>query len=475
MSEDIVDEAEQSDGLPLRVAFYLPQFHQTPENDAWHGAGFTEWSVVAQSRPLFPGHFQPHLPGELGFYDLRLPENRELQARMAAAHGISGFCYYHYWFRGRRMLERPFREVLSSGKPDFPFTLCWANESWYRRWQGVADELVIEQEFDEEDDVEHIRWLIEAFRDDRYIRIKGRPLLTVYRPQDLPEPKRTVEIWREECNRAGIPDPWLVGFDIRGNVVDPGEIGFDATADFVPHNLHDMLTPMEAPPLCNPNNTLFDYSDAASAYLGRPDPAWIRYPCVATGWDNSPRRQNNEALILMGSTPERYRMWLEQAMQRQMRAQGDDGVVFINAWNEWAEGAHLEPDTRHGRAYLEATKEVVESLEGSLRSCSSQGEDDRPEPASIEDLYTDLYQSFVQLQQRSSGYLAIADRRLQSWRDYYEKELEKHREKTRSLAEFCLSLEHRLDFLVDQLGNGSTPDQPANPTRSVVTDVSGGD
>ena len=209
MSKDIIEGTERSDGLPLRVAFYLPQFHQTPENDAWHGTGFTEWSVVAQSRPLFPGHFQPHLPGELGFYDLRLPENRELQARMAAAHGISGFCYYHYWFKGRRMLERPFREVLSSGKPDFPFCLCWANESWYRRWQGVADELVIEQEFDEEDDIEHIRWMIEAFRDDRYIRIKGRPLLTVYRPQDLPEPKRTVEIWREECARAGIPDPWL--------------------------------------------------------------------------------------------------------------------------------------------------------------------------------------------------------------------------------------------------------------------------
>ncbi|HXY44729.1 MAG TPA: glycoside hydrolase family 99-like domain-containing protein [Acidimicrobiales bacterium] len=234
-------ESPQSDGLPLRLAFYLPQFHQTPENDAWHGVGFTEWTLVARSRPLFPGHYQPHLPGELGFYDLRLPETRELQARLARSYGISGFCYYHYWFRGRRMLERPFREVLRSGKPDFPFCLCWANESWFRKWQGSVDEVVIEQTFDEEDDLEHIRWTIEAFKDPRYIRVKGRPLLTVYRPHSLPQPKRTVEIWRRECARAGLPEPWIVGFETSGKVMNPGEIGFDAAAEFVPHGLMDLL------------------------------------------------------------------------------------------------------------------------------------------------------------------------------------------------------------------------------------------
>ncbi len=240
MSESGGDESRQSDGLPLRLAFYLPQFHQTPENDAWHGVGFTEWTLVARSRPLFAGHYQPHLPGELGFYDLRLPETRELQARLARSYGISGFCYYHYWFRGRRMLERPFHEVLRSGKPDFPFCLCWANESWFRKWQGSVDEVVVEQAFDEEDDLEHIRWAIEAFKDPRYIRVKGRPLLTVYRPHSLPNPKRTVEIWRTECPRAGVPEPWIVGFETSGKVTDPAEIGFNASAEFVPHGVTDL-------------------------------------------------------------------------------------------------------------------------------------------------------------------------------------------------------------------------------------------
>jgi hypothetical protein len=463
MSETTTGRDQQAEGMPLRVAFYLPQFHRTPENDAWHGAGFTEWSVVAESRPLFPGHAQPHLPGELGFYDLRLPETRELQARLARSHGISGFCYYHYWFKGRRMLERPFNEVLRSGKPDFPFCLCWANESWYRRWQGSADELVIEQEFDEEDDVEHIRWMIEAFRDDRYIRIKGRPLLTIYRPQDLPEPKRTVEIWRAECERAGIPEPWIVGFETRGIVVDPAELGFDASAQFVPHGINDRVSTAERPPSCDPSNTVFDYSEVASAYANAPDPGWISYPCVATGWDNTPRRRNGEALILLGTSPDRYGAWLEQAVRSQMRSQGDEGIVFVNAWNEWAEGAHLEPDSRNGRAYLEETRDVVERLGGALPDPSSNGEAEIPDPTSIEDLYADLYESFVLLQNRSSGYLAIADRRLQSWHEFYNKELEKLREQNRTLAQWCLTLDEQVEFLragANEAGRIESPDGP---------------
>jgi len=465
-------EIQQDGGLPLRVAFYLPQFHPTPENDAWHGTGFTEWTVVAQSRPLFPGHYQPHLPGELGFYDLRLPETRELQARLARSHGITGFCYYHYWFRGRRMLERTFHEVLRSGTPDFPFCLCWANESWFRRWQGSADELVIEQEFDEEDDLEHIRWMIEAFRDPRYIRVKGRPLLTIYRPQDLPAPKRTIEIWRDECTRAGVPEPWLVGFETRGHVVDPAEIGFDASAEFVPHGLHDLVTPMPPPPLCDPSNSVYDYSEVAAAYGGRSDPSWIRYPCVAAGWDNTPRRRNGEALILSGSTPERYGQWLEQSMRKQARAQGADGVVFVNAWNEWAEGAHLEPDATHGRAYLQATRNVVESLGGSCPPLSLDVGTDVPAPAPIEDLYANLYERFVDLQKRSSGFLAIADRRLQSWRDFYAKELEKLRSENRRLAEWSLSLEEQVEFRSRQL---QELDRPVHTADDVVSALRTGD
>jgi hypothetical protein len=315
----------------------------------------------------------------------------------------------------------------------------------------------MEQEFDEEDDVEHIRWMIEAFRDERYIRIKGRPLLTIYRPQDLPDPKRTVEIWRDECSRAGFPDPWLVGFETRGSVVDPADIGFDAGAQFVPHGVNDIVETTRRLPSCDPSNTVYDYADVAAAYVGAADPPWIRYPCVATGWDNTPRRRNGEALLLLGSTPDRYGAWLERAIRSQMRSEGGDGIVFVNAWNEWAEGAHLEPDADNGRAYLEVTRRVVEELGGSVPLPSSNEAVDDSAPTSIEDLYTDLYESFVLLQNRSSGYLAIANRRLESWRDFYNQELEKLREQNRTLASWCLSLDEQVEFLSGQRQTGEPP------------------
>ena len=333
---------------PQVLAFYLPQFHHVPENDAWHGRGFTEWSVVARSSPLYPGHRQPDLPGELGFYDLRVPETRYLQARLAREHGITGFLYYHYWFGGRRMLGRPFQEVLESGHPDFPFALCWANESWFRRWQGTVDEMLLEQVFSEEDDVAHIRWLIECFKDPRYIRVDGRPLLAVYRPHFLPDPTRTVDLWRRECAEAGVEPPWLVMFETGEESDDPARLGFDASAEFVPHHLPNLIgtKPFRFGP--EHSHRMYEYDEVASAYLERPPVDWQRYPCVATAWDNSPRRQTGEALILHGSTPEGYGRWLEEAAIRQSRTAGRDGIVFVNAWNEWAEGAHLEPDAFWG-------------------------------------------------------------------------------------------------------------------------------
>jgi hypothetical protein len=186
------------------IAFYLPQFHPIPENDDWWGKGFTEWRNVVQAKPLFPGHYQPHLPADLGFYDLRVPETRQAQADLAREYGIHGFCYYHYWFKGRRLLERPFNEVLTSGQPDFPFCLCWANESWTRAWDGQSGVILMKQEYSEEDDYQHIRWLSNVFRDKRYIRYEGKPLFLVYRVRDLPNPLQTTEIWRNEARRAGI-------------------------------------------------------------------------------------------------------------------------------------------------------------------------------------------------------------------------------------------------------------------------------
>ena len=362
MSGLSVNDVEGTQEPPQVLAFYLPQFHHVPENDAWHGRGFTEWSVVARSHPLYPGHRQPDLPGELGFYDLRVPETRYLQARLAREHGITGFLYYHYWFGGRRMLGRPFQEVLESGKPDFPFALCWANESWYRRWQASNDEMLLEQVFSEEDDIAHIRWLIRCFRDPRYIRIEGRPLLAVYRAGLLPNPTRTVELWRRECDNAGMEPPWLVMFETAHALTDPGALGFDASAEFVPHQLVEL---MRTEPLsfgADGSHKMYEYDDVASAYLNRPAVGWQRYPCVPTAWDNSPRRQTGGALLLHNSTPESYGRWLAEAATRQSRSAGRHGIVFVNAWNEWAEGAHLEPDALWGRAYLEVTRDVLRRL-----------------------------------------------------------------------------------------------------------------
>jgi hypothetical protein len=339
---------------PHALAFYLPQFHPIPENDEWWGPGFTEWNNVTRARPSFPGHYQPHVPGELGYYDLRVPEIREAQAALAAAYGVSGFVYYHYWFHGRRLLERPFDEVLASGSPDFPFALCWANEEWSRNWDGTG-QLLIPQEFSDEDDLAHIRWLANAFADDRYITIDGRPLMLIYRPKLLPNAKRTAEIWRTEAQRLGFPDIYLCWVESWGPPRGgPEAYGMDAAVGFMPLARDRVYEPYEG----TRGHRILDYQSAFEATLKRAAPKWKRFPSVMVGWDNSARRPQG-ATIFTGSTPEAYERWLRLTADSVSEVRAEENYLFIVAWNEWAEGNHLEPDQRYGRAYLEATKAVL--------------------------------------------------------------------------------------------------------------------
>jgi Glycosyltransferase WbsX len=343
---------------PKVLAFYLPQFHPIPENDEWWEPGFTEWNNVVKAKPLFPGHYQPHLPGELGFYDLRVPEVREQQAALAGQYGIHGFVYYHYWFHGRRLLERPFEEVLSSGRPDFPFALCWANEEWTRNWDALSGNVLVEQRFSEADDLAHIRWLVRAFADERYIKIDGRPLMLVYRSDLLPNPNRTTDLWREETRAAGFPDIYLAMVESRQKDDDPRPIGFDASVGFASNIAERLDAPVDA----YRENLVLDYDAAPEAALRRPKTPWKRFPGVMVGWDNSPRRRS-KATIYSGGTPEAYGRWLRRTIDSVADVRDEENLIFITAWNEWAEGNHLEPDRRYGRAYLDATRQALEGVE----------------------------------------------------------------------------------------------------------------
>ena len=338
------------------LAFYLPQYHPIPENDEWWGKGFTEWTNVTRAKPLFPGHDQPHVPTELGYYDLRLPEVREAQAQLAREHGISGFVYYHYWFNGRQLLERPFNEVLDSGSPDFPFALCWANEEWTRNWDAATGSVLMPQEFSHEDDLAHIQYLVEAFKDPRYIRIDGRPLMLVYRPQLLPDPVGTFRIWRDEAKKHGIPDLYLCYVESWGPPPGgPKRYGMDASVGFMPVTGDQIFTPVEG----TRGHRVIDYWSSVEKQMRRPPPKdYKRFPSVMVGWDNTARRPYG-ATVFEGARPDLYEHWLDWTVRTVADVPEGENYVFVVAWNEWAEGNHLEPDQRFGRAWLEATRAIL--------------------------------------------------------------------------------------------------------------------
>lgn len=351
------------------IAFYLPQFHPIPENDEWWGKGFTEWTNVAKARPLFKGHEQPHLPADLGFYDLRLPEVRAAQAEMAAASGIEGFCYWHYWFAGRRLLERPFSEVLASGQPDFPFCLGWANESWTGIWNNEPRRLLMEQTYPETDDRAHFDYLLKAFSDHRYITVDGKPLLFIYKPLQLPDAKRRLDRWREWVHQAGFKGLYILGNNQR-DFEDAAALGLDGAV------ITTLGVINTKNPVLNKAKWLF-WGISKKLNLGGPRIVEYReaiehlipdlskfgfdaYPCAYPNWDHTPR-SGRKGLVLTGSTPELFEKHMQDAVEAVSTRDDQHRLVFLKSWNEWAEGNYMEPDTRWGHAYLDALRRVLQS------------------------------------------------------------------------------------------------------------------
>jgi GT2 family glycosyltransferase len=345
------------------IAFYLPQYHPIPENDLWWGKGFTEWTNVVKARPNFVGHYQPRLPSDLGFYDLRVEEIMEQQAELASRYGIYGFCYYYYWFNGKRLLELPVERLLKTNTPNIPFCLCWANENWSQRWDGGDGEILVSQNHSDDDDRAVIRDLIRHLRHSNYIRINGKPLLLIYRVGLFPDISRTSATWRAVCRQEGLGDIYLAmvnSFDLSWRPIDPSKLGFDAAVEFPPHYT---LTPINAPGRLLNNDYMgkvYDYREAVMKNWAETSTGYVRFHSVMPSWDNTARRQNNSA-ILVDASPGAYRAWLESVIQRTREENfGDERIAFIAAWNEWGEGNYLEPDERYGHAFLEATREALE-------------------------------------------------------------------------------------------------------------------
>jgi glycosyltransferase involved in cell wall biosynthesis/SAM-dependent methyltransferase len=342
------------------IAFYLPQFHPIPENDRWWGKGFTEWTSVTRGKPQFEGHHQPRLPGELGFYDLRLPEVQLRQIELARLHGVHGFCYYHYWFQGKKLLHQPLDQLLARPELDFPFCVCWANESWTRRWDGRDHEVLIAQHHSPDDDLAFIHDIEPALRDARYIRVGNRLLLLVYRPELFDDASATAKRWRAYCRSVGLGELYLVGvqaFERR----DPRDFGFDAALEFVPNNIPGLVITDQMRQL-NPgfDGVVYDYRHLMATALERPVPeGYPLFRSVTPTWDNEARKPGR-GTIYAHSSPELYQKWLTSVCRWTETHVGvDKPFVFVNAWNEWAEGAHLEPDSRHGYAYLKATADAL--------------------------------------------------------------------------------------------------------------------
>ncbi len=355
-----VDSAQRpATASPRLIALHLPQFHPVSENDTAWERGFTEWTHMARARRLYPGHDQPRFPADLGYYDLRLAEARIAQAELARQYGIEGFCYWHYWFAGRQLLERPVQEIVASGEPDFPFCIAWANASWTGIWYGAPGRTLVEQTYPGVDDHErHFHSILPTLSDPRYMRVDDKPLLLIFQPLEIPDVRKFCDLWRNLAARAGLPGIHLVGFGQER--FSPANFGFDGSVLHVPrlnplseghygtHRLWHRLLGLPA---------IYSYR----RYVERGFPhveSHLDYPVAVSNWDNTPRA-GRRGSVLHGSTPKLFARHLRDAVQRVADRSPEHQIVFIKSWNEWAEGNYLEPDLRHGRGYLEAVRKVV--------------------------------------------------------------------------------------------------------------------
>ncbi|MCF7981144.1 MAG: glycoside hydrolase family 99-like domain-containing protein [Pseudomonadales bacterium] len=353
------------------IAFYLTQYHPIPENDKWWGKGFTEWTNSTRAQALFDGHYQPHLPADMGFYDLRVRETRHEQIALAKQYGIEGFCYHYYWFSGQRVLNKPLDDMLSDSSSEMPFCLCWANENWTRRWDAADHEILLEQKYLSSDAIKFVEDIIPYLKDPRYLKIQGKPFLIVYAPQHIPNVLKTLDIWRNHCREQGIGEVHLCAALTHGNS-NYIRYGFDSAVEFPPHNLQSCKNISSYLRFYQPfYGNVFSFKDVARNYLDKQYEDKNVFRSVFPSWDNT-ARTGSRAIVVLESSPENYEYWLNRAIEATQKAfPNEERFVFINAWNEWAEGCHLEPDQKYLRGYLEATLRVVEgkSKISSFKSC----------------------------------------------------------------------------------------------------------
>lgn len=356
------------------IAFYLPQFHPIPENDEWWGKGFTEWTNVGKAKPLFKGHYQPKIPADLGYYDLRMPDVREAQAELARNAGVEGFMYWHYWFgNGKRLLADIFDDVLSSGKPDFPFCLGWANHSWYaKNWNSYGadeDKLLIEQEYPgERDYIEHFYTVLKAFKDKRYIRINGKPLFLIYAPFYFEEVSSFIDLWQKLARENGLTGIHFIGQAlIDSDYLKLKEKGFDAVCRQGLKNSIDKISNPIKNKILGRLRTKYDFIPINTHDYKKISMAFIDnelyqkkdlYPTILPNFDHSPRSGRN-GLILKNSTPEAFQKHVRATLNATQNKDSEENIIFLRSWNEWAEGNYMEPDMKFGKQYIDALNKEI--------------------------------------------------------------------------------------------------------------------